>query len=56
MSSADSGGCDRAAPPALGRCPRTTINDGKGGLKSWKLCDGLSEGVMGQGLATPAVV
>ena len=29
----------------------STINEGKGRLKSWTLCDGLSEGVMGQGLA-----
>ena len=31
-----------------------TINEGKGRLKSWTLCNGLSEGVMGQGLAAPA--
>ena len=31
----------------------STINEGKGQLKSWMLCDGLSEGVMGQGLAAP---
>ena len=30
------------------------IKEGKGRLKSWTLCDGLSEGVMGQGLAAPA--
>ena len=27
------------------------IKEGKGQLKSWTLCDGLREGVMGQGLA-----
>ena len=32
---------------------KCTINKGKGRLKSWTLCDGLSEGVMGQGLAVP---
>ena len=31
-----------------------TIYEGKGRLKSWTLCNGLSEGVMGQGLAAPA--
>ena len=30
------------------------IKEGKGRLKSWTLCDRLSEGVMGQGLAAPA--
>ena len=35
---------------ATGVC---SINEGKGRLKSWMPCDGLSEGVMGQGLAAP---
>ena len=29
--------------------PCDTISEGKGRLKSWVLCDGLRDGVMGQG-------
>ena len=34
-------------------CVFYTISEGKGRFKSWMLCNGLSEGVMGQGLAAP---
>ena len=32
---------------------KNNIKEGKGRLKSWTLCNGLSEGVIGQGLAAP---
>ena len=36
-------------------CVICSISEGRGRLKSWTLCNGLSEGVMGQGLAAPAL-